>query len=115
MTCAIAPGLAGHVELCDVSTPLTYRRYTGNLDGTIMGLRASGGNMRARLASISTPVRNMLVGGQWAGYGGGLPNAVRGGANAALIIMQKEGHAGFRIVADVFDGKLDPAEGREKL
>jgi len=112
---AIAPGLAGHVELCDVSTPLTYRRYTGNFDGTIMGLRASGGNMRARLANISTPVRNMLMGGQWAGYGGGLPNAVRGGANAALIIMQKERLAGFQVVADVFDGKLDPGEGREKL
>ena len=68
-----------------------------------MGYRPTGSNMWARLASRTTPVGNVLIGGQWAEIGGGLPAAVRAGANAAAIVLKAELPDAFAALKNVMD------------
>jgi phytoene dehydrogenase-like protein len=100
--------LRDHIEILDIATPLTYLRYTGNRDGAIMGFRPNMRNIRNRVASYSTPVRNLFVGGQWAELGGGVPVAVRAGMNSALLILKREAPEAFRLMCDVIDNRVSP-------
>jgi len=95
--------LRSRIEVCETATPVTYGRYTGSLDGAIMGFKPTFGNVRARLARLITPVPNVLVGSQWAMVGGGLPAAVCAGANAAAYILMAERPREFAALRDVMD------------
>lgn len=105
----VAPRLREHVEFCEVATPVTHLRYTGNRGGSIMAQRPTRPNMRAKVAHYSTPVRNLLIGGHWAEYGGGVPVAVRAGMNSALIVLKRLRPEAYAVVRDVVEGKLDPS------
>jgi prolycopene isomerase len=111
----LCPDLREHIELCEVATPITHARYTGNRDGSLMGGRPTRTNIRNKIAHYRTAVPNMLLAGQWAEYGGGVPVAVRAGANAAMLVMQKERPEAFKIVRDVFDAKRAPDDLDPKL
>jgi phytoene dehydrogenase-like protein len=102
---AVAPGLRGHVEFLDVSTPVTYWRYTGNAGGTIMGAKPTGRNIRAKVAHLRTPVPGLLVGGHCAEYGGGVPLAVKAGANAALVVLQERAPDAYARLKALLEGR----------
>ncbi len=95
--------LRSRIEICEVATPITYGRYTGNKNGAIMGFRPTRANIWARLARRTTPVPNVLLGGQWAEIGGGVPGAVSAGANAAAILLMTEHPLAFAELRDVMD------------
>lgn len=101
---SLVPGLRDHIVVKDVATPVTHQRYTGNRGGTLMGARPTGANMRANVAHYKTPVKNLMVAGQWAEYGGGVPLTVRAGANSALLVLRKEDAAEFERLRRVVDG-----------
>lgn len=109
---ALCPQLREHVELCEAATPITHWRYTGNRDGTIMGATPTRANIRAGLAHYRTPIQNLLLGGHWAEYGGGVPVAVRAGSNSALIVLQRERPQAFAVMREVMDGRLAPEAAR---
>ncbi len=94
----------GHIEVMKIATPVTHWRYTGNRGGSLMGGRPTRPNIRNRVASYYTPVKNLLLGGHWAEYGGGVPIATRAGANAALLILKKTNRREYRRLRDVLDG-----------
>ncbi len=102
---AISPTLREHIEVLDVATPVTHWRYTGNRDGSIMAARPSRANFRNKVAHYQTPVKNLLLAGQWAELGGGVPVAVRAGTNAALIVLRREKSPAFEGIAAMVDGK----------
>lgn len=104
---AMCPDLRDHIVLCDVATPVTHHRYTGNRDGSIMAARPSRANFRNKVAHYRTPVKNLYLSGHWAELGGGVPIAVRAGANAALLVLQEEQRQAFDVVAAVLDGKWE--------
>lgn len=106
---ALAPGLGERIVIRDTATPVTHWRWTGNRDGSIMGARPSSRNIRSGIAGCRTPIENLLLGGMWAEYGGGVPVAVRAGVNSALIVLRREQPAAFARMRDVIDGKVDPA------
>jgi len=101
-----ARGLRGHIEVMEAATPVTYWRYSGNTDGSIMGTRPTGRNILARISRCTTPVRNLLLAGHWADYGGGVPVAMQTGANAALLILNERRPDDGRILKDLMDGKI---------
>ena len=107
---SVAPNLRSHILFYDVATPITHWRYTGNKNGTMMGAKPSRKNMKSKVAHYQTPVKNLLIGGQWAELGGGVPIAVKAGANAALLILQKENKPAFKVLADYMDGKTSVAD-----
>lgn len=101
------PGFKKHILFCDVATPVTHLRYTGNKNGSIMGARPGKQNMKAKIAHIQTPVKHLLLGSQWAELGGGVPIAVKAGTNAALLVLKYEQSPAFRVLADYMDGRID--------
>ena len=106
----VAPGLREHILFYEVATPVTHYRYTGNRNGTMMGARPGRANMQAKIAHYQTPVQNLILGGHWAELGGGVPIAVKAGANAAFLILRKEKPALFKKLARYMDGKADLQE-----
>ncbi|MCP4873319.1 MAG: NAD(P)/FAD-dependent oxidoreductase [Proteobacteria bacterium] len=107
---ALAPGLSERILICDIATPITHLRYTGNRDGSIMAARPSRANMKNKVAGYTTPVKRLYVAGHCAELGGGVPIATRAGSNAALLVLKEEKPEVFRIVADVMDGTRDPTD-----
>jgi len=109
---AMSPNLRQHIELVEVATPFTHQRYTGNRDGTIMANKATTRNIRRRVAQYRTPVDNLLLGSHWSEIGGGVPGAVRAGANSALLVLQRENPTIFRSLKRLLDGLAAPHEVR---
>ena len=89
----------------DVATPITHQRYTGNRNGSIMGARPGKENVKAKIAHHTTPVKKLFLSGHWSELGGGVPIAVKTGANAALLILRAAQSPAFRLLADYMDGK----------
>ena len=107
------PGLKKHILFYDIATPITHQRYTGNKNGSIMGARPGKHNMKSKIAHIQTPVKNLLLGSQWAELGGGVPIAVKAGTNAALLILKYEQNPAAKILANYMDGKASLAKVRK--
>lgn len=103
----LIPNFKEHILFYDTSSPFTYQRYTNNYRGTMMGQRPGKVNMQNKVASHFTEIENLLVGGQWAELGGGIPVAARAAMNTSLIILRKENKQKFKLLAKYFDGKLD--------
>lgn len=103
----IIPNLKEHILFFDVSTPITYQRYTDNKDGTMMGQRPGKENIINKVASYKTPVKNLLISGHWAELGGGVPIAVKTALNTSLIILKKENKKVFKLFANFIDGKKE--------
>jgi prolycopene isomerase len=99
-----APGLREQIAVMEIATPITYWRYTGNIEGSISGIMPTGRNIRARVAHQQTPVKRLLLGGHCAAYGGGVPMAVRSAANAALIVLHDLAPAAYAELKGVMTG-----------
>ncbi|MCG3166611.1 MAG: hypothetical protein POELPBGB_02391 [Bacteroidia bacterium] len=105
--------LKKHILFYEVATPVTHYRYTGNKNGTMMGARPGRENMQAKVAHYQTPVENLILSGHWAELGGGVPIAVRSGANAALLVLRKENKAAFKLLAKYMDNDIGLDEIRK--
>jgi phytoene dehydrogenase-like protein len=84
------PGLAGDVEVVDVATPLTYRRFTGNWQGS-----ADGWCMTTRNASSRLPLRlpglsGFYMAGQWTQPFTGTPGAALSARNAIQLLCHSD-------------------------
>ncbi len=109
----IAPGLRSHIVCCEVATPITHWRYTGNRGGTMMGATPSKESFKAGIAHYRTPVPRLLLGGHWADLGGGVPIAVKSGVNTALIVLQERRDAAFRTWRDYLAGRTTLEEAMQ--
>jgi phytoene dehydrogenase-like protein len=89
------PGFAAHVEVVDVSTPLTRERYTGNHMGAMQARRPGAGVARALLQgspSYGHPgLEGFWMAGQWVESWGGITTAAQSGRNAVRALCRKDG------------------------
>ena len=76
-----------------------------------MGHKPTRKNIHANLARIQTPVKRLLLGGQWAEYGGGVPMATKAAVNASLTILRDLRPAEFEMLKAVVDGVTTAAAG----
>ena len=95
--------ITSHIDYCDIATPITHWRYTGNYGGTIMGSRPGKENMQSKVASYTTPLKNVFLGGHWAELGGGVPIAVKAASNASLLVLKQQNPAAFVLLSKYFD------------
>jgi prolycopene isomerase len=102
-----------HIEVLEIATPVTYKRYTGNRNGSTMGTSPTDKNIRNRLARYQTPVKNLFLGGHWAEYGGGVPMAVKAASNSSLMILKEAKYEAFEELRDIMDFKQKT--GKERL
>ncbi len=102
--------IRSHIEYCDIATPITHWRYTGNRDGSLMGARPGKANMQAKIAGHKTAVKNLWLGGHWAELGGGVPIAVKSGMNAALLVIKNLKPKTYKVMAKYVDLKITKEE-----
>ncbi len=58
------PQLEENVEKVWISTPLTYRDYTGTVQGSAYGVRKSSKSLITTILSPATPIKNIFLSGQ---------------------------------------------------
>jgi phytoene dehydrogenase-like protein len=80
------PGFSTHVEMCDVATPVTYERYTGNWKGAYEGWLLTPDKATAKIPKSLPGLDHFWMVGQWVYPGGGLPGGV---ATAREVIWQQ--------------------------
>lgn len=94
------PGITSQVEMTDVSTPVTFERYTGNWKGSFEGwlITPLNANVLLKPMSQSLPgLQNFYMCGQWVEPGGGLPTGVMSGRRLIKRIC-KEDKKKFRTI-----------------
>lgn len=84
------PGFRALVEVVDVPTPVTYRRYTGNEQGSPDGWCITTRNGMRSLANRLPGLGNFYMAGQWTLPFSGVPGAVQTGRHAVMFICRDE-------------------------
>ncbi|MHA1945669.1 MAG: phytoene desaturase family protein [Candidatus Hodarchaeales archaeon] len=84
------PGLAAQVEMCNVATPMTFERYTGNWQGSFQGWLETTKTLRMRMRKNLPGLKNFYMAGQWVEPGGSVPTAVMSGRNVTQIICKQD-------------------------
>jgi all-trans-retinol 13,14-reductase len=76
----LLPGLSGAIEVMEIGTPLTNRRYTGHQRGAIYGWDQTVNNSGSTRVGHETPIRNLYLAGAWSrpghGYGAVIPSGL---------------------------------------
>lgn len=86
------PGLAGQVEMVDVSTPATFERYTGNWRGSFEGWLPTPGTLSLEMPKTLPGLDSFYLVGQWVSPGGGLPSGVITGRQVVQLLCHRDGH-----------------------
>jgi phytoene dehydrogenase-like protein len=82
------PGLADHLSVVEVSTPLTNMRYSGNPGGSILGFDYdTGGSPMLRLPNRG-PLEGLFFAGAWVRPGGGFETCMQSGVFAYGEVMK---------------------------
>jgi len=83
-------GLAKHVEMRDVATPMTWVRYTANWRGSYEGWMMTEESIRTQMGKALPGLDNFYMAGQWVNPGGGMPTAAMSGSNTIQLICHKD-------------------------
>jgi len=82
------PGLADHIAVLEVSTPLTNMRYSGNPGGSILGFDYDVlGSPMMRLPNRG-PLEGLYFAGAWVRAGGGFETCIQSGVFAFGEVMK---------------------------
>ncbi|MBO7377716.1 MAG: FAD-dependent oxidoreductase, partial [Clostridia bacterium] len=80
------PSLHGDLDLLDVWTPATYRRYTGAEAGAFMSFLVPPFSLPSRTSGRIKEYENVFLATQWLQPPGGLPIAAAAGKSAAALV-----------------------------
>ncbi len=84
------PGISADVEMCDVATPVTFERYTGNWKGCFEGWLPTPKTATMRMSKTLPGLENFYMVGQWVQPGGGLPSGVMTAREVMQVICKKD-------------------------
>jgi phytoene dehydrogenase-like protein len=84
------PGIKGEIEVVDVTTPVTYERYTGNWQGSWMGWAVTPKTMGKSMSRTLPGLGSFYMAGQWVFMGSGVPGAVMSGRHLMQIICKQD-------------------------
>lgn len=90
----VHPGIRNDIEICDVATPISYERYTGNWQGSSCGWLLTKKTMLWMIKGVRKTLgglNNLYMAGQWVEPGGSVPNCCAGGRSAVMLICRDEG------------------------
>lgn len=86
------PGITGHIEEMEISTPLTHMRYLGHPGGAIYGFEQHAKDSNLYM-SPKSPLQGLYFAGAWVGAGGFQPTLESGVAAARSILKSKRWEA----------------------
>jgi phytoene dehydrogenase-like protein len=84
------PNIRDYIEVAEAATPLTYYRYSKNLDGTIYGMTNTVYDSPIFRLKSNTPLKNLYFCGAWTNTGGGYEPSLESGMTAAHMFLQKD-------------------------
>lgn len=87
------PGISSQVEVVDIATPLTFKRYTGNWQGSFEGWLITPDNANVMMKPMSQTLpglTNFYMCGQWVEPGGGLPTGIISGRRLLKAICKED-------------------------
>jgi phytoene dehydrogenase-like protein len=84
------PGLAAQVEVTDVATPITFKHYTGNWQGSFEGWLITPKTAMLRMKKTLPGLDAFYMVGQWINPGGGLPTGAITGRQVAQILCKRD-------------------------
>ncbi|MBN1271627.1 MAG: NAD(P)/FAD-dependent oxidoreductase [Candidatus Aminicenantes bacterium] len=90
----LLPGLRKAIEVKEIATPLTNKRYTGNPRGAIYGWNQTVDNSGNRRFPQKTPIKNLYLAGAWTLPGHGYSACIPSGLlcfSAVMEDMKKSG------------------------
>jgi phytoene dehydrogenase-like protein len=85
------PGLASLVEMSDISTPLTFERYTGNWQASFAGFLPIPQTLVSSIPKTLPGSANFYMAGQCVQAGGGLPTGVSTCREAVIKMCKQDG------------------------
>ncbi len=95
------PGFGAQVEVVDVPTPVTFRRYTSNEQGSPDGWCVTTKNCLSQMPISLPGLAHFYMAGQWTMPFSGVPGAAMSGRSAIQMICHDEGRK--------FAGALPPS------
>ncbi|MFX1302704.1 MAG: phytoene desaturase family protein [Promethearchaeota archaeon] len=89
----ICPNIRDYIEVAEVATPLTYYRYSKNLEGAIYGYTQDILNGPTLRLKSRGSIPGLYQAGAWTNIGGGYSSSILGGRIAAGMYLRdkKEG------------------------
>jgi phytoene desaturase len=84
----LVPQLSRHIQVKEISTPLTLERYTSNFEGAAYGWEQSPDQSGPRRLPPRTPIQNLYLAGHWTYPGGGVASVTVSGRMVAEEILQ---------------------------
>ncbi|RPI83230.1 MAG: NAD(P)/FAD-dependent oxidoreductase [Chloroflexi bacterium] len=85
------PGISEQVEMCDVATPLTFERITGNWKASITGWKLTPEQAMVKVPKSLPGLENFWMVGHWVYPGGGIPAGVSTGREIIWKQCMKDG------------------------
>jgi prolycopene isomerase len=83
----VIPGLSSMIDVIEIGTPLTNRRYTANPGGAIYGYEQSLANAFMTRLPNTTPFDGLYLASAWSNPGGGFQPCLQSGTMAAQRLM----------------------------
>jgi phytoene dehydrogenase-like protein len=84
------PGLRADIEVCDVPTPATYARYTGNWQGSPDGWYMTPDNLRATPRHTLPGLDGLYTAGQWTAPFAGTPISALTGRQVVQLLCRRD-------------------------
>ncbi|MBU4305036.1 MAG: NAD(P)/FAD-dependent oxidoreductase [Candidatus Omnitrophica bacterium] len=88
----IIPGLQKFIEVKEIATPLTFKRFTLNYGGAMYGWASMCNQIDVNTFPQQTSVKGLLIAGHWCTHGlgqGGVSVSVFSGRTAAKLVLAK--------------------------
>ena len=86
----VIPGLAKHIEVLKIGTPLTLKRFSGNTNGAIYGWASNVNQFTPMDRMTKIPVKNLYLSSAWTFPGGGQTASIASGYRVAKQIAGRD-------------------------
>jgi all-trans-retinol 13,14-reductase len=85
----LMPDIRKHIELTELATPRTMKRYTSNPEGAIYGFSNINSQSGINRFTNITPVKGLYLAGAYTYPGPGFFSCILSGTNAAKLVLKE--------------------------
>ena len=101
------PKIEGHINVVELGTPHTMKRYTNNTDGAVYGWKQDIKQGGFNRLSIKSDFSNVYLAGSWTNPGGGFEGAITGGILTATRMLKDEKNS-IKKIYNEYDDLIEP-------